>query len=78
VSKAPAPTKQTVARRRNAAERRERILSEGGRALYVLLQPDAAGALASIEAAGHNATATINAMLVQAGKAGWTPEKPAE
>ncbi len=71
------PTKQTVARRKNAAARRERIIADGGRALYVLLQPDAAEALAGIEAAGHNATATINAMLVQAGAAGWTPEKTA-
>lgn len=69
------PSKQVVARRRNAAARRDRIISEGGRALYVLLHPDAADALASIEASGHNATSAINAMLVEAGKAGWVPEK---
>ena len=71
------PSKQVAARRRNAAARRERIIADGGRALYVLLQPDAADALASIEAGGHNATSTINAMLVEAGKAGWRPGKPA-
>lgn len=74
--KQPPPTKQAAARRRNAAERREKILASGGRALYVLLQPGAAEALASIESAGHSATATINEMLTQAGAAGWMPEKP--
>lgn len=72
------PDKQTIARRRNAAARRQRILDEGGRALYVLLQPKAAEALAAIEASGHSASETINAMLTEARKAGWTPEKAAE
>lgn len=72
----PKPTAQAVARRRNAAERRERILAEGGRTLYVLLQPGAAAALAAIEAQGHSATLTVNAMLLNAGATGWMPEKP--
>jgi hypothetical protein len=73
-----APTKQIVARRQNAAARRERILAEGGRALYTLLEADPAAALAHFEAAGYTATAVVSELLVNAQKTGWMPEKPTQ
>lgn len=73
-----APSKQTVARRRNAVERRKRILAEGGRALYALLGADAAKALAEFESEGFSATTTVSELLIMARASGWMPEKPTE
>jgi len=63
------PTKQTVARRANAAARRERVLADGGRALYSLLESDAAQALDKLERhRGESATAIISDLVIKAAK----------
>lgn len=61
------PSKATVARRRNAKERRARVQGDGGRRVDLLLPPDAAEALARLEATtGDSATAVITGLLLQA------------
>lgn len=62
-------TKAAVARRRNARERRDRILSEGGRRVELLLLPEAAEALTDLEAAkGETVTAIVSRLLLRAAK----------
>lgn len=61
------PSRATIARRKNAKDRRRRILAEGGRRVELLLLPDAAHALERLEATtGDNATAVISGLLLQA------------
>jgi len=61
------PSRATIARRKNAKERRSRVLAEGGRRLELLLPPDAAEILARLEARdGATATAIIIGLLLQA------------
>lgn len=61
------PSRSTIARRKNAKERRTRVLADGGRRLELLLSSDAAKALVRLEAAtGDNATAVITGLLLQA------------
>lgn len=61
------PTAQTLARRRLARERRERVLADGGRRLELLLLPDAAKALGTLERdTGETATTVISDLLLQA------------
>lgn len=45
----PKPTKIQLARRKNARERRASILSEGGKALYILLDAEHAKKLARLQ-----------------------------
>jgi hypothetical protein len=64
-----APSKATLARRRNAQARRDRVLGEGGRRLELLLQPDAAQALIDLEQkTGGNATQVISGLLLRSAK----------
>lgn len=64
-----APSRAQVARRKNARERRTRVLAEGGRRIEVLLLPDAAQALERLERAREEtATAIISALLLQAAR----------
>ena len=61
------PSRATVARRKNARERRTRILAEGGRRLELLLEGPATKALDRLEkTTGDNATAVITGLLLQA------------
>lgn len=61
------PSRTTIARRRNAKERRERVLADGGRRLELLLPPEAAKALAKLEhTTGDPAVAIVTGLLLQA------------
>lgn len=61
------PSRATIARRKNAKERRSRVVADGGRRVELLLGVDAARALSNIEAAtGQGATAVITGLLLQA------------
>lgn len=63
------PSRATVARRKNARERRDRVLAEGGRRLDLLLPVDAAKALHRLESSsGDTATTVISGLLLQAAK----------
>jgi hypothetical protein len=69
VNKTDKPSRATVARRKNARERRARILKEGGRRVELLLPVDAAKALTKLEeTTGDTATAVISGLLLQARK----------
>lgn len=64
---AKAPSAATMARRKNARDRRERVLAEGGRRIEVLLLPDAAAALTALEeGSGDTATTIITGLLIRA------------
>lgn len=63
------PSRQIIARRRNAREQRTRIVDEGGRRLELLLDADAAKALAQLQGAGGvSARTVISRLLLQAVK----------
>lgn len=69
LNKTDKPTPATVARRKNARERRDRILAEGGRRLEILLLGDATAALDKLEKrSGDTATGVISGLLLQAAK----------
>lgn len=58
------PSAATLARRKNARERRDRVLADGGRRLELLLLPDAAKALTKLERDRHEAATVIIAELL--------------
>ena len=61
------PSRATIARRKNARERRTRVLADGGRRIELLLEAPAAKALDKLEAAtGDTATAVVTGLLLQA------------
>lgn len=61
------PSKATIARRKNARERRTRVVADGGRRVELLLEEPAAKALGRLEATtGDSATAVITGLLLQA------------
>jgi hypothetical protein len=63
----PGPTRTQITRRETAAARRQCIIDEGGRALYVLLQREAREAQDRLQAAtGEDATALVSRLLLQA------------
>jgi hypothetical protein len=63
---ADSPSRATIARRKNAKERRSRVLAEGGRRVELLLAADAARALSALEAAtGGSATAVVSGLLLE-------------
>lgn len=67
VNKTDKPSRATIARRKNAKERRKRVLAEGGRRVELLLEPDAAKALNKLESTtGDSATAVVSGLLLQA------------
>ena len=68
MSKTETPSRATLARRKNAAARRSRVLAEGGRRLELLLSPAATQALDKLLHRGDGATATevIEGLLLQA------------
>lgn len=69
LNKTDKPTPSTVARRKNARERRDRMLAEGGRRLDLLLPANAAKALDRLEtSSGESATGVISGLLLQAAK----------
>lgn len=60
------PSRAELARRRNAAERRKRVIAEGGRRVELLLLPDAARALERLERiTGDTATAVVSGLLLK-------------
>lgn len=69
MNKTDKPTPTTVARRKNARERRDRMLAEGGRRLDLLLPAIAAKALSKLESSsGQSATGVISDLLLQSVK----------
>lgn len=63
------PSKATIARRRNAAARRTRILEEGGRRLELLLEGPAAEALDRLMALdGADATKVVSGLLLRSAR----------
>ncbi len=67
LNKTDKPTRKVVARRRNAQKRRDSTVSDGGRRLEILLQPDAAKALARLmEQRQASATSVIGSLLLLA------------
>lgn len=61
------PSRAVIARRKNASARRTRVLEEGGRRIELLLLPDAAKALTTLEReSGEPATTVISGLLLQA------------
>lgn len=63
------PSRATLARRKNAKERRTRVLAEGGRRVDVLLTREPADVLDELEASsGENATSVISGLLLLAKK----------
>lgn len=62
------PSRTTIARRRNARERRERVLAGGGRRIELLLEAPAAKELARLEqTTGDPAVAIITGLLLRDG-----------
>lgn len=62
------PSKTAQARRRNARERRTRVVKDGGRRLELLLESDAAASLEAIQReTGESATSVIARLLAEAG-----------
>ncbi|HEY1035515.1 MAG TPA: hypothetical protein VGE09_11100 [Pseudoxanthomonas sp.] len=58
------PSRATIARRKNARERRTRVLADGGRRIELLLEAPAAKALDKLEATtGDSATAVVTGLL---------------
>lgn len=63
----PKPSAATIARRKNARERRTRILAEGGRRLELLLSPPATQALDRLQHRdAATATEVVEGLLLQA------------
>lgn len=64
---AAGPSKQTLARRRNAAERQQRVLAEGGRQINMLLDAKVAKALDRLQrSTGLPATKVVAGLLLDA------------
>jgi hypothetical protein len=58
------PSKQTLARRRNAASRQERVLAEGGKQINMLLEARVAKALEKLQhSTGLPATKVVAGLL---------------
>lgn len=71
--KPPKPPKTSTSR---VEAHEKNLLARGGRRLNgIKLQPDAAKALADLEAKGESATAAVNRLLVQEGEAGQSGDK---